>query len=66
MRLSAAWILADRRFDILENLGIGHAYEITVLCTKLRYREKTFFMSPPPGLPRQGGGGLLPAPGGRD
>ena len=36
MRLSAAWILADRRFDILENLGIGHAYKITDLSTKIR------------------------------
>ena len=43
---------------------LGHFHKITVLYTKLRYREKAFFMSPPPGLPRHGGGGLLPSPGG--
>ncbi len=40
MRLSAAWILADRRFDILENLGIGHAYEIITFVQRYNLKSR--------------------------
>ena len=65
-------VVRDSNPDIVVNRRLravaGETGEIDSAAAYEKSKEKEFiyFNSPPPGLPRRGGGVLLPSPGGRD